>query len=497
MDSRSHRSGIFIPAFALLLMSLQFTSAQWTTPRLIDTSSYYSSGYASPARIAIGPHREVGIVPLRGDTLIGFHSTTNGRQFTRTVLASETLWGGGYAGEMIGRVDALGFDSQSRLFVYWRMAKWDDIISWYSFRLSGSADAGHSFLTYWATPFEGGTFLSDLQRTSLGIDSAGMIYSLWDFPTFEPQNTFVMVRTASADSTNRLQVTLPALPYLNYPVYADIYCRANLVHMILSGGAQSSLGRGLNYLRSSDGGTTFSATFLEESTSVMQPKFIANRGGALGLLFTLSRVYSTVDSALMMRTLDDSLASSPLCLMSDMGDGVGDFAASTQDSLLYVAYTRTRPQVGVSYYCLSMNGGRVLDSMFLPGHRYPDIATDSLGGIYLTTVFQNGVYLTTRDVVLGASVPTSPLPGGFTLSQNYPNPFNPSTTISFSLPRTEVVNLKVYDVLGREVATLVEGREEAGEHSVKWNAESFASGVYFYQIRAGGFVETKRLLLLR
>jgi hypothetical protein len=85
----------------------------------------------------------------------------------------------------------------------------------------------------------------------------------------------------------------------------------------------------------------------------------------------------------------------------------------------------------------------------------------------------------------------------YRLEQNYPNPFNPSTTISFSLPRTEVVSLKVYDLLGREIATLVEGREEAGEHSATWNAKSLASGVYFYQLKAGGFVETKKLLLLR
>jgi hypothetical protein len=88
-------------------------------------------------------------------------------------------------------------------------------------------------------------------------------------------------------------------------------------------------------------------------------------------------------------------------------------------------------------------------------------------------------------------------PEKLVLHLNYPNPFNPSTTISFSLPQTENITLKVYDVMGREVATLVEGRVEAGEHSVKWNAEGFASGVYFYQLRAGGFVETKRLVLIR
>jgi hypothetical protein len=89
------------------------------------------------------------------------------------------------------------------------------------------------------------------------------------------------------------------------------------------------------------------------------------------------------------------------------------------------------------------------------------------------------------------------LPDNFTLSQNYPNPFNPSTTISFSLPRRESVTLKVYDLLGREVATLVDGREEAGEHTVKWNADGFTSGVYFYRLSAGGGVQTRKLVLVR
>jgi hypothetical protein len=83
------------------------------------------------------------------------------------------------------------------------------------------------------------------------------------------------------------------------------------------------------------------------------------------------------------------------------------------------------------------------------------------------------------------------------LNQNFPNPFNPSTTISFALPRTENITLKVYDMLGREVATLVDGREDAGEHSVKWNAEGFASGVYFCRMQANGIVLTQKILLVR
>ncbi len=85
----------------------------------------------------------------------------------------------------------------------------------------------------------------------------------------------------------------------------------------------------------------------------------------------------------------------------------------------------------------------------------------------------------------------------FSLNQNYPNPFNPTTTISFNLPNAEFVNLKVYDVLGREIATLVNEELTAGQHIKIFNAENLSSGVYFYKLQAGKFSETKKMLLTK
>lgn len=89
------------------------------------------------------------------------------------------------------------------------------------------------------------------------------------------------------------------------------------------------------------------------------------------------------------------------------------------------------------------------------------------------------------------------LPLTFAVHQNYPNPFNPTTTISFSLPSKLFVRLKVFDALGREVSTLLSEELSAGTYSRQWNAEGLASGVYFYRMQAGNFVETRKLLLLR
>jgi hypothetical protein len=85
----------------------------------------------------------------------------------------------------------------------------------------------------------------------------------------------------------------------------------------------------------------------------------------------------------------------------------------------------------------------------------------------------------------------------FELKQNYPNPFNPSTQIEFSLPKKEQVSLKIFNSIGDEVATLVNEALPAGIHNRTWNAADVASGVYFFRLQAGGFIETKKLVLMK
>ena len=93
--------------------------------------------------------------------------------------------------------------------------------------------------------------------------------------------------------------------------------------------------------------------------------------------------------------------------------------------------------------------------------------------------------------------PPESLPEQFMLSQNYPNPFNPSTTIEFALPHAGFVTLKVYNVLGEEVATLIAGDHPAGTFKATWDASEMPSGVYFYRLTAGNYVQTKTMVLFR
>ena len=88
-------------------------------------------------------------------------------------------------------------------------------------------------------------------------------------------------------------------------------------------------------------------------------------------------------------------------------------------------------------------------------------------------------------------------PKTFSLLQNFPNPFNPATKISYTLAKASNVTLKVFDILGRQIATLVNGKNEPGEHSISWNALNVPSGVYFYRIVAGDFVQTQKMILMK
>ncbi len=105
--------------------------------------------------------------------------------------------------------------------------------------------------------------------------------------------------------------------------------------------------------------------------------------------------------------------------------------------------------------------------------------------------------LSLNNLPTGVSNTENTTPVSFGLEQNYPNPFNPTTVIQYQLPASGQVSLKVYNMLGQTVATLVDARENAGAHSVTFDGNNLASGVYFYRLQAGGFSDVKKLLLTK
>ena len=101
------------------------------------------------------------------------------------------------------------------------------------------------------------------------------------------------------------------------------------------------------------------------------------------------------------------------------------------------------------------------------------------------------------EIITGVEEIKNNMPTSYSLSQNYPNPFNPSTTINFSVPKSSIVTIKIYDILGSEVKTLVSEEKAAGNYNVQFDDSGLPSGVYFYRMQAGSFAETKKLILMK
>jgi hypothetical protein len=119
--------------------------------------------------------------------------------------------------------------------------------------------------------------------------------------------------------------------------------------------------------------------------------------------------------------------------------------------------------------------------------------TVARGGITELGSFGVGIF----GKVTGVDEYPQNLPLEYHLSQNYPNPFNPTTMIRYTLAKSSKVKIAVYDLLGKEVATLVNAKFDAGEHAVEWNTENMASGIYIYKLITKDFVQARKMTLLK
>jgi hypothetical protein len=107
------------------------------------------------------------------------------------------------------------------------------------------------------------------------------------------------------------------------------------------------------------------------------------------------------------------------------------------------------------------------------------------------------IYTAIINTSVGISPEANNIPDKFDLFQNYPNPFNPSTNIKYQIANSSLVSLKVFNVLGKEVAELVNEKQTPGTYEVKFDAGNLSNGVYFYKITAGDYSETKKMILIK
>jgi len=123
--------------------------------------------------------------------------------------------------------------------------------------------------------------------------------------------------------------------------------------------------------------------------------------------------------------------------------------------------------------------------------------TKSRSGATIWAVRSNGGISRYGAPIIGVNPISTETPSNYSVSQNYPNPFNPTTKINFALPKSGLVTLKVYDVVGKEVATLVNEVKNVGTYSVDFNASNLSSGIYFYKVSVNGFSEVKKMMLVK
>jgi|TARA_B100001146_G_scaffold223604_1_gene238719 hypothetical protein len=196
--------------------------------------------------------------------------------------------------------------------------------------------------------------------------------------------------------------------------------------------------------------------------------------------------------------------------VASVGGAIGDFWFQTNVSNVV-------PNAAITYGTwhwqkIVVDGQNVSVTAWADGEAIPDTASYSFEALTTTeapllilvgvtdddssSIQIDEIWYNDRPAGLGIS-DNAPIATRYELGQNYPNPFNPTTHIRFNIPETANAKLTVFNVMGEEIATLVDGVMQAGGHTVSWNAASMPTGVYFYQLESGNFSQTKKLLLVK
>ncbi|MDP2302626.1 MAG: T9SS type A sorting domain-containing protein [Ignavibacteria bacterium] len=163
---------------------------------------------------------------------------------------------------------------------------------------------------------------------------------------------------------------------------------------------------------------------------------------------------------------------------------------------IFVSKNNKLLAAGIDSLYYSSNFGNtmhIIESPLKPNNYVNEIEEDRNGKIFFGT-YNEGLF----EVDILASVQeTSSIVNNYKLNQNYPNPFNPVTNIKFSIPKSDVVKIKVYDILGKEIQTLLNEYKTTGRYEVEFNASNLPSGIYFYRMVSGNYSEAKKMILLR
>jgi len=501
-----------IRGLLLCIFCAEGLSGQWSEPIRIDPRENYMQRLP---HVGVGPLGNIAIVCNVDSAdwcgLYCYTSTNGGASFVRgTILAlsppGPLSYHGGVALEVF-------YDTSGSVIMYWREDWGDYYVAFSSFRVSRSTDGGVSFTSVWYNQLNCNHGGSLIQGGGAQLDSNNRIHFVQDTCDYSvppERNVFIYSKFPLDSSSEREDHGLPMFEEYFGNIDADLLIRGDTVHYVFDGYNSDS---SMFYARSTDGGITFEPRVEVDIPLASYPKLADLRDNGVFLMYG-SGGGSPGDSILTARVVGEPGLSPPFRLgpRSAISRTPKHFVTdSTRTHLVYVA---AESEVGSIDYEFTDPLQPPVDSTFFSLHTEPDIVVDDRGGKYLVTLFDNRVYLRTKDVVTSVRADDRASPGEFRLWQNYPNPFNPKTAISFSVPHSGTrsrpdgsrvgqlsavsqTSIIIYDLLGREVATLVNEKLEPGMYTRTWDASGMPSGVYFYRLRAGSFVNTKKLVLLR
>jgi murein DD-endopeptidase MepM/ murein hydrolase activator NlpD len=173
-------------------------------------------------------------------------------------------------------------------------------------------------------------------------------------------------------------------------------------------------------------------------------------------------------------------------------DWPDEFTQVNGSEVIFLYETQTGNSAGAAYKGPAPNGS-VPGGVVVMGFPFETITTEGAQDQLMDLVFSYfGITTGVAD-----EVPAGQVPARFALEQNYPNPFNPTTVIQYAVPRTSHVRIVLFDLLGREVGTLLDGIQNPGHHRVRWDATGMASGVYYYRLTSGDWSQTKSMMVIK
>jgi hypothetical protein len=340
----------------------------------------------------------------------------------------------------------------------------------------------------------------------------GDIHAFWFDTWFEHPGIYWREKT-DYTWTNPIQLTRDSTGYSDYPNEPN--------PMLYSFDACITSDSTINLIwKEGDGGVNDGATivkFMQYNTN-WGPISKIDSGGAVRGLIVISGIksnihmiywkkgpeYPTYNHILLHKYFNGYTWSDPIKI--DSSDGVSfPSAIHINDDKLRAVWIKKYNDLLVPFYS-NYDGSfwsspKQVCNSILYNALYPEIAKLEDGKLVCSwlSISQKNISIqyTYLDTTTSAVSNNFSISNNFLLEQNYPNPFNPTTNISFSLQSKGFVSLKVFDLLGREVATIVSEEMSAGSYSRTWNAATISSGVYFYRLQEGSFIKTKKLILLR